>query len=354
MTIRKPMKALGLFLAAAVALPALALVNSGAVSAQDVSAEVSPALLAAARKEGNVVFYGGTDANVLQQIQESFEKRYSGIRVSQQRLPSGPQRERIEREVATGNVLFDVSQLSDEAWVAEAGRKNFWAKLDPKDVPNLAKIPAKFQRDYYAISAIVALAAIYNTEKVKPEELKSSDDLLNPKWRGRFGIITPATGLSIRSGYYAWIQKYGESGFEKFMTDLFALKPRVLQSGSNGTQLVAAGEIDFVLLASAVFASEPRKQGAPVAVAYPDPTAGATRTLQVARNAKNPNAALVFLNWLMSPDGLLLMNGNEQAASPFGKTPTALELPDTVSVPDPDEVARLSPTIQRVFTAVAR
>ncbi len=40
-----------------------------------------------------------------------------------------------EREVATGNVLFDVSQLSDEAWVAEASRKDFWARLDPAAVP---------------------------------------------------------------------------------------------------------------------------------------------------------------------------------------------------------------------------
>lgn len=313
-----------------------------------------PELVAAAKKEGTVVFYGGTDENTLQEVAEAFQKRY-GIRVVFQRLASGPQRERIEQEFAAGKTQFDISQLSDEAWVAEAAKRGMWSKLDIKRLPNLAKVPANLQRDYYAVGGLVALTTIYNSKRVAAADVpKTSDDLLNPKWRGRFAIVSPNTGLSIRTGYYVWLQKYGQAGFEKFMRDLWAQKPRVVASGASAVQQVAAGEIDFVVLASAAFAAEPRAQGAPVALAYPEPTAVTIRTFQVAGKPVNPNAAMLFLNWLMSPEGLQLMDGKEQAAPPYGKIPTALELPANVKIPDPMDVFKASELIIKTFNAVSK
>ena len=316
---------------------------------------IAPAeLVQAAKKDGSVVFYGGTDENTLQNIAAAFQSRY-GIRVVHQRLASGPQRERIEQEAASGKTAFDVSQLSDEAWVAEAGARGMWAKLDPVKLPNLAKVPASLQHENYAVGGLVALTTVYNTQKVPAANVpKTSDDFLNPRWRGRFAIVGPSTGLSIRTGYYVWLQKYGQAGFEKFMRDLFAQKPRVVASGANAVQQVAAGELDFVILASAAFAAEPRAQGAPIALAYPDPTAITVRTFQVASKPLNPNAAMLFVNWLMSPEGLQLMDGNEQAAPPYGKIPTALELPATVKIPKPMDVFKASDNIQKVFSAVSR
>ena len=311
-------------------------------------------LVAAAKKEGTVVFYGGTDENTLQEVAEAFQKRY-GVKVQFQRLPSGPQRERIEQEAKAGKTAFDVSQLSDEAWVAEAAGRNMWLKLDPKRMPNLARVPANLQNDYYAVGGLVALTMIYNTKRLAAGDVpKTMEEVLNPKFAGRFAMVGPTTGLSVRTGYYLLLQKFGQAGYEKYMRDLFALKPRVLASGANGTQQVAAGELDFVLFASAAFAAEPRAQGAPVAVAYPDPTGITVRTFQVAAKPLNPNAAQLFLNWLMSPEGLQLMDGKEQAAPPYGKIPTALELPATAKLPKPTDVMKSSDFILKNFAAVSK
>lgn len=313
-----------------------------------------PELIQAAKKEGTVVFYGGTDESTLQNIAMAFEARY-GIRVVYQRLASGPQRERIEQEAASGKTAFDVSQLSDEAWVADAGSRGIWGKLDPVKLPNLAKVPVNLRHDNYVAGGLVALATIYNTQKIALKDVpKTSDDFLNPRWRGRFAIVGPNTGLSVRSGYFVWLEKYGQPGYEKFMRDLFAQKPRVVASGANAVQQVAAGELDFVILASAAFAAEPRSQGAPIAVAYPEPTAVATRTFQMASKPVHPNAAMLFVNWLMSPEGLQLMDGNEQAAPPYGKIPTALELPAGVKFPKPRDVLKESDYILKSFSAVSK
>ena len=310
-------------------------------------------LVQAAKKEGGVVFYGASDDASLTDIANAFKARY-GIPVVFQRLASGPQRERIEQEVTSGKVMFDVSQLSDEAWVVDAGARGFWAKLDPERMPNLKLVPKNLQRDDYAVGGIVALTTIYNTDNVKPADVpKTSDDLLNPRWKGRFALVSPDVGLSIRTGYYLWLKKYGEAGYEKYMRDLFAQNPRVVSSGANGTQQVAAGELDFVVLASATFAAEPKGRGAPIELAFPDPTGGSTRTFQIAKNAVHPNAARLFLNWMMSLEGLELIDGKQQAAPPYGTVPTALKFPDSVQTPLPGDVEKASELILKLFRQYA-
>lgn len=222
-------------------------------------------------------------------------------------------------------------------------------------MPNLAKVPANLRNDYYAVGGLVALTMICNTKRLGPNDVpKTMEEVLNPKFAGRFAMVGPNTGLSVRTSYYVLMQKLGQAGYEKYMKDLFALKPRVLASGANGTQQVAAGELDFVLFASAAFAAEPRANGAPVAIAYPDPTAITVRTFQVAAKPLNPNAAMLFLNWLMSPEGLQLMDGKEQAAPPYGKIPTALELPVSAKLPKPSEVMKVSDYILKHFATVSK
>lgn len=345
-------------LASTALLVALAGCGGGSGESDGSSGADDPALaplIKAAKKEGTVVFYGGQAETVLQQIQEKFQKKY-GIQVKYQRLASGPQRQRIDQELKSGKVMFDVSQLSDEAWVEESAGQGAWMDLDPAKLPELAKIPTKFQHKSYVASSLVPLNLIYNSDKLSADEVpKTSDDLSNPKWRGRFAIVDPGTGLSIRTGYYVWLQKYGEDGFTTFMQNLFAQQPRVVQSGSNGVQQVAAGELDFVLLASASFATEAKAQGAPVAIAYPDPTAVTVRSLQVAKQASHPNAGQLLLNWLASSEGLEVLNGKEQAAAPYpGAARTGLTLPASVKVPKPSDVAAQSDRIQQAFASVSR
>jgi iron(III) transport system substrate-binding protein len=309
-------------------------------------------LVAAAEEEGTVVFYGGQSEAALQKIQQAFQAKYD-IEVQYQRLASGPQRERIGQEFESGRVSFDVSQLSDEAWVQDTADN--WATLDPERIPELQKVPEDFQRDSYAVSSIVPFPLIYNTEKIAAEDVpQNSDELLDPKWRGRFAIVNPDTGLSIRTGYYTWLQKYGEEGFAEFMSKLFALKPRVVDSGSNGTQQVGAGELDFVLFASASFATAAKAEGAPVETLYQAPTGATLRSLQVAKEAPHPNAGQLFLNFLMSPEGLEILNGDGQAAAPYPvEGGTGLELPETVEVPDPTDVAKSSDRILETFRSVS-
>jgi iron(III) transport system substrate-binding protein len=37
----------------------------------------------------------------------------------------------------------------------------------------------------------------YNTDRVKPDEVRSYDDLLNPKWKNKIGFLDPRLGGAV-------------------------------------------------------------------------------------------------------------------------------------------------------------
>lgn len=63
-----------------------------------------------------------------------------------------------------------------------------------------------------------------NTEKVKPEEIKSYRDLLNPKWKGRIVMDDPTVGGSGLkwASYILWT---GKAGGEDFLRSLVRQEP---------------------------------------------------------------------------------------------------------------------------------
>src|SRR5258705_13002645 len=83
----------------------------------------------------------------------------------------------------------------------------------------------------------------YNTRLAKPQDVpKSYEDLLQPRWSGNFGI--EASDII----WFAAVAKAmgGEKGLAYF-GKLAAMKPQLRSGLTLMTELVAAGEISFVL-----------------------------------------------------------------------------------------------------------
>ena len=54
------------------------------------------------------------------------------------------------------------------------------------------------KRFVYMFQAYLSEVIWYNTELVKPNEIRSLDDFLNPKWKGKIGYLDPRTPGSRR------------------------------------------------------------------------------------------------------------------------------------------------------------
>ena len=75
----------------------------------------SPELIAAAKKEGKLVYYTANFAEVEQQVINAFNKRFPEIKVEMVRAPGGQLITRIKTEVAAGKLSADVIDHSDRA-----------------------------------------------------------------------------------------------------------------------------------------------------------------------------------------------------------------------------------------------
>src|SRR5437764_7149184 len=79
----------------------------------------SPELIAAAKKEGKLVYYTANFAEVEQQVIKAFNKRFPNIKIEMVRAPGGQLITRIKTEAAAGKLSADVVNHSDRALMVE-------------------------------------------------------------------------------------------------------------------------------------------------------------------------------------------------------------------------------------------
>jgi iron(III) transport system substrate-binding protein len=150
------------------------------------AAEVTPALIEAAKKEGKLSFYSALELNTAERLARTFEAKYPGIAVRVER--SGAERifQRIAQEQGSGIKAVDVANSTDAAHYLE-WKKNDW--LEPYMPSEVARHFPPDQIDpggMYATSCAWTEAIGYNTNLVKREDApKSYADLLDPKWQGK-------------------------------------------------------------------------------------------------------------------------------------------------------------------------
>ena len=145
----------------------------------------------------------------------------------------------------------------------------------------------------------------YNSKQVNPEEIKSHWDLLNPKWRGKIVAwdTRRAGQLQNLKGLY-YNQKLGAKFIVRFYGETDVTLSR------NARQMVdwlGSGKYGLYFMARERAIEEAKAQGLPVdmipAPAEESYISSAMGNIGLFRNAPHPNAARLFLNWLLSRKG---------------------------------------------------
>src|ERR1700674_4329172 len=95
---------------------------------------VTPALIAAARKEGQVIHYTSTDLPVAEKLARAFEAKYPGIAVRVERTGAERVFQRIGQEYSSNIHAVDVVNSSDAAHFIVWKRDGLLAPFVPEDV----------------------------------------------------------------------------------------------------------------------------------------------------------------------------------------------------------------------------
>jgi iron(III) transport system substrate-binding protein len=285
----------------------LVLLLHGSASSQ------SSQLVAAAKKEGALKFYGPSTLthDGVQLLAQAFNKKHStNIKVTY--YPSKSMTAEVNKMIglsATGiepeyDVMAIIDGLHGALWTKKLHVPFDYAPLgiDPKTI--------HFDSGTVSVANQIVLPG-YNTNNLAAHDVpKRWEDLLDPKWKGRKIGIPTATG---QMDYLAI--RWGEQKFIQFATELAKQEPIPGRLGELYTRL----QIGEILIASTLidsFVNLAEKTKAPIAQAQIQPVVAPAYHAGVLKGSANPNAGHLFVAFLVTPEAQSIWekHGGESSA----------------------------------------
>ncbi len=274
-------------------------------SASPPTTPITPELISAARKEGNVSFYTALDLPVAEKFAKAFEGKYPGISVRVERGGSERLFQRIGQEQASRIYAVDVVNSADAGHYVAWKREGLLAPYVPDDVANHFPTEHKDKDGTYAAMRAGLIVIGYNTNLVKRDEApKGFADLLDPKWTGKIVKAHPGYSGTALSATYQIIHDLGWLYLEKLS------KQRVMQvqSANDSPKMLAAGERAIMADGNEYTLLLLKEAGRPVEVVYAsEGTPFVTGPSAVFKNAPNPNAARLLQSFAFTVDAQQLL-----------------------------------------------
>lgn len=296
--------------------------------------ETTPAMLAAAAKEGKVVWYTAVDVKVAEGVAKVFRAEYPQIDLDVERSGSERVFQRINQELGSNIHNVDVVNSSDASHFLLWKQQKLLAKHVPPDVQ---RFPAQYKDPdgYYAVWRASLSVMGYNTNLVKADEApKGYADLLDPKWKGKLVKSHPGYSGTGLTGTYAVEKVLGWDYFAK----LAKQNVLQLQSTTAPPKSIASGERAVMVDGNEYNMFIEMQAKSPVAIIYAkEGTPFVTSPTAIFASAPHPNAARVLQNFLYTEkvQQLLVDQGGLRSVHPDVKEPAKrTPLKDIKLLPD--------------------
>ena len=268
--------------------------------------------MAAARAEGTVVV-SGPSSDLWRNVLVTFEQDYPGIKAEVTAMNSRTFWPRLEQERNAGQYLWDLRVGGPDPVVYESMATGLLEPVAPHPRPaggggrwQVAGRPRRALRRQGAalhprLQRPAQLSGVVNRDAIPEPEVASLDDLVNPKWKGKLALQEPRGGGSGQGQLALFLELYGEG----FVRDLLT-KQDIVATGDT-RQLtewvirarypIGIGVRTYDLL---LFEQEGLKTNVrPVPRSVPTLSSGSAG-IQLLAALLHPNAAKVFVNWLLT------------------------------------------------------
>lgn len=279
----------------------------------------------AAKKEGRVVVYGAAPfANTHRELTAAFKAQY-GISVDMLILAGSQHLEKLRVEKAIRQPVGDVTQtgITTSTQIVKEGLVENVVDVLPelRDRNVFFVDPVYGPQQQILGFGITTLGILINTNLVKPGEIKSWFDLLDPKWKGKIIMADPRiTGTGLNMFSTLTYHKVLDYDYFRKLTG----QNITLWGGATRELELLTGRGEYSVVFGIGSSVEPFiLEGAPLKII--DPIEGSTaqpEPLMVVKDAPHPNAARVFANWILSKEGQTAYN------KPIGRLPLRKDLPD--------------------------
>lgn len=264
------------------------------------------ATIEAARKEGALAVADAAPGENFQKFMAAFRAKYPFLDTATgfYSAPTGRVLSRVNAEIDAKRLSFDVMLAANlAAWVdmTRAG------KIARYNSPEYAAYPADAKDPgHFAAAQAIGVIMAYNKNKLDAGQApKSWRDLLKPEFAGRQIAMQNAASGTQFNQLYLLQQTLGLD----YIKQLSAQRPVVMATSAQIVDALARGEIKVAATLDHWRAFEPSAVQAGIVGVYP--TEGMPLTLApvgILTNAPHPNAARLFLDFILSHDGQELLD----------------------------------------------
>ncbi|HET7825801.1 MAG TPA: ABC transporter substrate-binding protein [Anaeromyxobacter sp.] len=287
---------------------AAALALAGSAAATDAPPpQTSANVVAAALQEGKVVVYAATDVDVVAPLLADFAALYPRIHVEYLDLNTAEIQERFLDEVSSGRPIADVLWSPAMDLQMKLANDGFAAAYDSPEGAKLA--PWAAWRNEAFGTTLEPFVFIHDRRRLPPAEVPQTHadlarwiDAQPERLRGRIGTYDPersAIGYllltqdsRIDPGFPETLRAYARAGLA-----LHGTTARMIERVRDGEELLAFNVNGSYALVAA-------RRHPDLAVVYPkDYVLAASRIALIAKTAPHPNAARVFLDYILSRRG---------------------------------------------------
>ena len=249
-----------------------------------------------------VVVYSARIEQLIKPMFDAFTKE-TGIKVKYTTDNEGALLARLEAEGKNTPADMLITADAGNLWAAaRAGLlKPIQSDVLEKNIPAHLQDP---QNEWFGLS-IRARTIIYNTNKVKPGELSTYEDLADPKWSKRLCLRTSKKVYN-QSLVAMMIAEHGEAETEKIVKGWVAnLATDPLSDDTRALEFVAAGKCDVTVVNTYYYGRLMQKDPKlPLAVFWPNQSQGGVHVnisgAGITRYGKHPQAAIQLLEFLSS------------------------------------------------------
>jgi iron(III) transport system substrate-binding protein len=268
-------------------------------------------VVAAAEKEGSVMFYTALTDEQMARITAAFEKSYPKIKLQYFSAPDGTLIPRLQQEVSHNQTQADVVFTGSAAFLKSAAQTNALMSLDSLPDASAWKGKSVYDTSYFTAQLVPSII-MWNTNLVK-QPITDYTDLLRPALKGKIGTLDPSLAVNIVV-FDQYLQKaYGQD----FLTKLGDQQVKLYEGGEPQAQAVASGEIAATGYEAPPSYLTVKASGAPVADVLPPHAPALPLFAAALAGAPHPNAARVLADWLLSSAGQAALNPSGEDVQPL-------------------------------------
>ena len=258
------------------------------------------AFAGAAQAAEEIVVYSARNEQLVKPLFDLYTKE-TGTKITYITDAEGPLIARLQAEGERTPADMMITVDAGNLWLA--ADKGLFRPVKSKVLESI--VPEQYQDSqnrWFGLS-VRARTIVYSTERVKPEELSTYEDLADKKWEGRLCLRTSKKVYN-QSLVATMIERHGEAKTEQIVkgwvdnlaTDVFANDTALIEA-------IVAGQCDVGIVNTYYFGRLQHEKGdIPAKLFWPNQeTTGVHVNISgagITAHAKRPQAAQAFLEWL--------------------------------------------------------